>query len=108
MSSSIDEIGSGVFGECKKMLLSSTEVAVKMFNPLLSSRDAIMYEAMVMSKVCNGHPNLPLFLGVCDSGGSCQPKIVTKLYSVDNKTITLHKLLTGTLQFLNTSGQEFC
>ena len=95
----IDEIGSGVFGECKKMLLSSTEVVVKIFNPALSSRDAIMYEAMVMSKVCNGHPNLPLFFGVYDSVESCGPRLVSKLYSVKNDTVTLHKLLTGTVGF---------
>ena len=62
------ELGSGVFGTCPKMLLSSTEVAVKSFFPNNSNRERVLFEASVMSKVCSGHPNLPLFLGVYELG----------------------------------------
>lgn len=79
------------------MLLSSTEVAVKTFNPANSNRDRILYEAIVMTKVCKGHPNLPLFLGVYDPKDS-QPQLVSKLYSVNNESATLHMLLTGKLE----------
>ena len=41
-----------------KMLLCSTEVAVKETTLGTYSRENIMYEAMVMTEVCRGHPNL--------------------------------------------------
>ena len=93
------ELGSGVFGTCHKMLLSSTEVAVKSFFPNNSNRERVLFEASVMSKVCSGHPNLPLFLGVYDDpkDGSL-PKLVSSLYSVKNRSVTLHMLLTGKVE----------
>ena len=87
------ELGSGVFGTCRKMLLSSTEVAVKLFNPENSSRGRVLFEAMVMTKVCKGHPNLPLFFGVYDHNPSSLPQLVSRFYSVKHESCTLHMLL---------------
>ena len=42
-----------------------------------------------MARVCNGHPNLPLFLGVYDKPGNHQPQIVTK-YSIESMLATLY------------------
>lgn len=86
------------------MLLSSTEVAVKIFYPALSSRDSVLNEAKVMSRICNGHPNLPLFLGVYDHQVSL-PQLVTRYYSVNNESATLHMLLTAKLQLVFTVCQ---
>ena len=83
----------------------STEVAVKVFNQDLSNRDTILYEAKVMTKVCNGHPNLPLFLGVYYDGQANQPQLVTKFYSVKSMPATLYMLLTGKLQLRLTECQ---
>ena len=92
----IDQVGSGVFGDCKRMLLSSTEVAVKTFNPSLSNNESIMYEAKAMSRVCKGSPNLLLLFRVFTYRVGL-PQLVSKYYSFNNQSATLHMLLVGKL-----------
>lgn len=87
------ELGSGSFGKCTKMILCSTEVAVKETTLEAYSRDDIMYEAMVMTKVCCGHPNLPLFMGIYDHVEYPKPLLITKLYSIAGESCTLHDYL---------------
>lgn len=52
-----------------------------------------MNEASVMTEVCCGHPNLPLFIGVYDHPECPKPLLVTKFYSVAGKPCTLHQHL---------------
>lgn len=85
------EVGSGTFGKCTKMILCATEVVVKATTLDIYSYDDIMFEAVVMSEVCRGQPNLPLFIGIYDH--SSKPMLVTKLYSVAGKPCTLHQYL---------------
>lgn len=88
------ELGSGTFGKCTKMIFCSTEVAVKTTTlPSYSHKD-IMFEALVMKDVCCGHPNLPLFIGVCDQlDGRSKPLLVSRFYSVAGEPRTLHQHL---------------
>lgn len=76
------ELGSGSFGKCTKMILCSTEVAVKETTLSTYSRENVMYEAMVMTEVCCGHPNLPLFIGIYDHVEYPKPLLVMKFYSI--------------------------
>ena len=88
------ELGSGTFGKCTKMIFCSTEVAVKTTTLHSYSHKDIMFEAFVMTKVCCGHPNLPLFIGVCDQlDGISKPLLVSKFYSVAGEPRTLHQHL---------------
>ena len=54
-------LGSGTFGKCTKMILSGTKVAVKATTLDAYSCANIMHEAVVLTEVCCGHPNLPLY-----------------------------------------------
>ena len=87
------DVGSGSFGKCMKMLLCSTEVAVKTTTLKEYSYNSVMYEAKVMARVCCGHPNLPLFIGVYDHQDYAKPLLVMKFYSVNGKALTLHSYL---------------
>ena len=87
------ELGSGSFGKCTKMVPSSTEVAVKETTLSEYSRKNIMYEAMVMTEVCCGHQNLPLFIGVYDHEEYQKPLLVMKYYSVAGEPCTFHHYL---------------
>lgn len=75
------------------MFLSATEVAVKEYDASLSTRSMVLYEGKIMSSICCGHPNLPIFMGMYDFTGGL-PYLVTKYYSVKGEPLTLHKLLT--------------
>ena len=76
-----------------KMFLSSTVVAVKATTLDSYTYESIMYEAEVMTEVCCGHPNLPLFIGVYDQPEYPKPLLVTKFYSVAGESCTLHRYL---------------
>lgn len=52
-----------------------------------------MCEARVMAEVWQGHPNLPLFIGVYEQIEHPKPSLVMKFYSVDGEPYTLHKYL---------------
>ena len=105
-SGDVSEVGSGTFGKCMKMILSATEVAVKSTTLASYSSESIMYEAAVMSEVCNGHPNLPLFIGVCDQPECPKPLLVIKFYSVSGEACTLHRYLKKQLQSQCISQKE--
>ena len=87
------EVGSGTFGKCSKMFLCATEVAVKSTTLDEYSYDSILNEAVVMTEVCRGHPNLPLFIGIYDYPEYPKPLLVMKFYSVAGKPYTLHQCL---------------
>lgn len=87
------ELGSGTFGKCTKMLLCATEVAVKVTTLKEYLYDSIMYEAKVMTHVCRGHPNLPLFIGIYDHQEYAKPLLVMKYYSLAGKSCTLHQYI---------------
>lgn len=87
------EVGSGTFGKCMKMFLSSTEVAVKATTLDSYTYESIMYEAEVMTEICCGHPNLPLFIGVYDQPEYPKPLLVMKFYSIEGESCTLHRYL---------------
>ena len=57
-----------------------------------------------MSKVCHGHPNLPLFIGLYEHQAGL-PKLVSKLYTVNGESVTLHMLLSGKLHLQFTTQQ---
>lgn len=101
------DLGSGSFGKCTKMILSATEVAVKSTTLDSYSRDNIMYEAAIMTKVCSGHPNLPLFVGVYDHPEHEKPLLIMKFYSIAGKSCTLHRYLHQQLQCHSLTVQEW-
>lgn len=87
------ELGSGTFGKCTKMLLCAMEVAVKTTTLDEYSYDSIMYEAAIMTDICHGDPNLPLFMGVYDQPEFPKPLLVLKFYSVGGKPCTFHQYM---------------
>ena len=53
-----------------------------------------MFEALVMTEICCGHPNLPLFIGVCDQLHSkSKPLLVSRFYLVAGEPCKLHQHL---------------
>ena len=66
-----------------------------------------MYEAVIMTKVCSGHPNLPLFMGVYDHPEHQKPLLITKFYSIAGKSCTLHQYLRQQLLSHSPTIQEW-
>ena len=77
------------------MIMSSIYVAVKTYDSSLSSRSDIMNESKIMQHLCRGHPNLPVLIGLYDFTANCLHQLVTTYYSIQNRNLTLHKLVSG-------------
>lgn len=83
-------IGEGRFGTCSRVLLNGMVACAKFISSLasLTSKPAIIHEAMMLSKV--HHPNIAFLLGIQITKEPFQ--VLTLLYSIQGTTVWLYDI----------------